>query len=297
MSSPRNISRMGLPTIPTGDTVASYPTYEAARGAVDMLVREEGMPLDAISIVGSDLKSVERVTGRMNFGRAALSGLMNGVMIGLFLSLMWLIFFPTTDFLSVIGVFVMSLAFGVIWGVLGYALSPQKREFTSIMQVTASRFDLIVPQNLSGKVRDILQRGGSWGQPQASSPVQPQAQPGVDAGAQQPVGQSWQQPGGQGWQQPGSGQVGSGHVGAGHGGAGQPGTGHSGAAGQPDHAGSAAQAQPAQPEQPAHPPRTYGEMEDELRRQERERQLQQQRGQQQNQPQGDQSREQTGDHS
>lgn len=218
---------MGLPTIPTGDVVASYPSYEAARTAVDVLVREEGFPVSAISVVGSHLKSVERITGRMNYARAALNGLMNGVMIGIFMTLVWIIFFPETNLLSIAGVFVMSLAFGVIWGILGYALSPQKREFTSIMQVTASRFDLIVPPNISAKVRETLQRGGKWSTPQVEEqlgqqqfgPVE-EAQPSATEPAIAPTG--------------------------------------SGAADD-------------QQNQPAQPPRTYGEMQDELRRQERER--------------------------
>ena len=253
MTSPasRGIGQRGLPTIPTGDVVASYPTYEAARHAVDVLVREEGFPVESISVVGSDLKSVERITGRMNYGRAALSGLMNGVMIAIFVSLIWFIFFPNTDFLSIVGVFVMSIAFGVIWGILGYALSSQKREFTSIMQVTASRFDIVVPHNMSTKVRDTLQRGGSWSSPQVPAPGQ-QTQ--------------WPQPG-----QPTAGQPApyqSAPYQSGQDGAQLAGT-HSSEA-QPTEA----QPGQSQPAEPAHPPRTYGEMQDELRRQERERQQQ-----------------------
>lgn len=231
MSSPRNFGQIGLPTLPTGDVVASYPTYEAARTAVDVLVREEGLPVSSIAVVGSDLKSVERVTGRMNYARAALSGLMNGVMIGIFLSLVWFIFFPDTDILAIAGVFVMSLAFGVIWGIIGYAFSSKKREFTSIMQVTASRFDIVVPHNISAKVRDTLQRGGSW-----SSPVvPPSAQPTM---APMPTSQLGHAP-----------QV------------------------DPQPSAPEAGDASAQPEQPAQPPRTYGEMQDELRRREQERQL------------------------
>ncbi|KAB1643450.1 general stress protein [Gulosibacter chungangensis] len=232
MSSPRNLGQTSLPTIPTGDVVASYPTYDAARHAVDVLVREEGLPVSSISVVGNDLKSVERITGRMNYTRAALNGLGNGVMIAIFMSLMWLIFFPTTDMLAIVGVFVISIAFGVIWGILAYALSPQKREFTSIMQVTASRFDLVVPHNMSAKVRDTLQRGGSWSQPM-------DAQPGQQPGQYTQPGQPTQPP------QPTQ--------------FGQP--------AQPGHP-----TQPMQPAQPAQPPRTYGEMQDELRRREREQQ-------------------------
>lgn len=270
MSSPRSLGQVGLPTIPTGDVVASYPTYDAARHAVDVLVREEGFPVSSISVVGNDLKSVERITGRMNYSRAALNGLGNGVMIAIFMSLIWLIFFPTTDMLAILGVFVISIAFGVIWGILAYALSPQKREFTSIMQVTASRFDLVVPHNMSAQVRDTLQRGGSWSQPMDPQQAQPapSSQPAQSAQSAQPFGAAPGQSGGQG------------PIQGGYQSSPQP-SGAYPAAQDPQSGANAAtggvtesEAGPGQPAQPAHPPRTYGEMQDELRRQERERRQQ-----------------------
>ncbi len=145
-----------LPKIPDGTVVASFSSYEQAREAVDTLARREGFSLQQISIVGSDLKSVERVIGRMSAARAAMSGAVTGTMMGLFVTLMWLLIYPEAGFSSILGVFLLAIAFGTIWSLLAYALSPRKREFTSMMQLTASRFDLLVPHALAAQAAQVL---------------------------------------------------------------------------------------------------------------------------------------------
>lgn len=145
-----------LPKIPDGTVVASFSSYEQAREAVDTLARREGFSLQQISIVGSDLKSVERVIGRMSAARAAMSGAVTGTMMGLFVTLMWLLIYPEAGFSSILGVFLLAIAFGTIWSLLAYALSPRKREFTSMMQLTASRFDLLVPNALAAQAAQVL---------------------------------------------------------------------------------------------------------------------------------------------
>lgn len=156
MSTPRANFGKQLPKLPEGVVVASYQSYDEARAAVDTLARREGFSLQQISIVGSDLKSVERVIGRMSAGRAAASGAVTGVMMGLFVSLMWLLIYPQAQFSSIIGVFLLAIAFGVIWSLLAYLVSPRKREFTSMMQLTAAKFDLLVPASLAAEAEQVL---------------------------------------------------------------------------------------------------------------------------------------------
>ena len=51
-----------LPTPPTGFAVAAYPTYASAQAAVEHLIKHNFSVQD-VTIVGSDLQLVERVTG------------------------------------------------------------------------------------------------------------------------------------------------------------------------------------------------------------------------------------------
>ena len=65
-----------------GETVASFPTYEKAQKAVSSLIAGE-VPARDIAIVGSGLRSIERITGRLGYATAARSGALNGLMLGL----------------------------------------------------------------------------------------------------------------------------------------------------------------------------------------------------------------------
>ena len=62
-----------FPTLPKGETVASFETYPEAQAAVDKLAKA-AFPVKELAIVGTDLTSVERITGTLSWGRAAGAG-------------------------------------------------------------------------------------------------------------------------------------------------------------------------------------------------------------------------------
>jgi hypothetical protein len=72
------------------NTVARFDDYEDAQRAVDRQ-SDEGFPVDKLDIVGSEVRLVERVTGRLTTARAAgagtISGLWAGLLIGALLAL------------------------------------------------------------------------------------------------------------------------------------------------------------------------------------------------------------------
>lgn len=53
-------------SVPDGDTVGSYISYLDAQKAVDYLADQQ-FPVQLVSIVGNDLKMVERVTGKLSY--------------------------------------------------------------------------------------------------------------------------------------------------------------------------------------------------------------------------------------
>src|ERR1700753_2311024 len=85
------------PAFAAWSTVARFDDYAAAQRAVDQL-SDDGLPVETLDIVGSDLRLVERVTGRLTKTRAATAGaisgawmgLLIGVLIGLFTTGAWL---------------------------------------------------------------------------------------------------------------------------------------------------------------------------------------------------------------
>ncbi len=74
MGGPRRIT---TPTPPSGDTIGRYGTYSEAQRAVDFL-SDEHFPVQNVTIVGTGLQMVERVTGRLTYGRAAGAGAASG---------------------------------------------------------------------------------------------------------------------------------------------------------------------------------------------------------------------------
>ena len=58
-----------------GVQVGSYDTYEQAQAAVDYL-SDQKFAVENVTIIGSDLRMVERVTGRLSWGRAVGVGML-----------------------------------------------------------------------------------------------------------------------------------------------------------------------------------------------------------------------------
>src|ERR671938_2141598 len=95
MTSPFNAQGQmpGLPTPPTGWPVGSYATYAEAQRAVDYLADRE-FTVGDVTIVGVDLMLVERVLGRLTWGRVLLSGGASGAWFGLFVGVLLSLFSP-----------------------------------------------------------------------------------------------------------------------------------------------------------------------------------------------------------
>ena len=150
--------RMSFPKPPTGDVLATYDSYEEAQKAVDRLAHAD-FPVQAASIVGNDMKSVERVTGRLSWGRAAGAGAASGLWLGLLFGLVTTIFTPAnanpgTGYL--IGAVLLGAAFGIVYGLISYAVSRNRRDFSSVMQVIATTYSIVVPREVANRARNIL---------------------------------------------------------------------------------------------------------------------------------------------
>ena len=74
----------GATGAPAGLPIGTYPTYAKAQEAVDYLSDNE-FPVENVTIVGTDLRLVERVTGRLTRGRVVRAGAHDGAIWGLFM--------------------------------------------------------------------------------------------------------------------------------------------------------------------------------------------------------------------
>ncbi len=148
-----------MPTPPTGMTVGTYDTYEQAQRAVDYL-SDNKFPVENVTIVGNGLRMVERVTGRLNQGRAAATGAAGGAWWGLFIGVVLTLFAaPTRSSLALILLTVIAGAvFGAVFGLIGYALTGGRRDFTSTSSVVATSYDVLCKHTHAEEARTQLAR-------------------------------------------------------------------------------------------------------------------------------------------
>lgn len=153
----RQNPQMRVPTMPNGTEVASYATYLEAQGAVDYL-SDAGFDVKNITIVGTDLHMVERVTGRLTMGRVVASGAGSGALWGTFMGLM--LSFASTGQSGALWILIGLVGgalFGVIMSGMLYAAAGGQRDFTSQSQVVASRYAVLASQNID-KAFELLQK-------------------------------------------------------------------------------------------------------------------------------------------
>ncbi|MGW9111960.1 general stress protein [Microbacterium sp. NPDC055683] len=138
-----------------GETVASFRDYDDALKAVSKLISSE-IPAREIAIVGTALRSVERVTGRLGWAQAAWSGALNGVLLGLLLGAMVVIWSPALPMGAFVGLILLGVAMGMVFRLANYMIVRRRRDFASVMQVTADHYEVAVQRGSVGKARQVL---------------------------------------------------------------------------------------------------------------------------------------------
>ncbi|MBV9314879.1 MAG: magnesium transporter [Pseudonocardia sp.] len=142
-----------LPTPPTGWPVGSFATYEEAQRSVDYLADQE-FPVGDVTIVGVDLMLVERVIGRLTWGRVIGSGAASGVWMGLFVGAL-LAYSNNNSAMLAIGL-VGGVVFSVIFAAISYAATRGKRDFTSSSQLVAGRYDVLSHPRNAERAKEVL---------------------------------------------------------------------------------------------------------------------------------------------
>ncbi|MGZ2223086.1 general stress protein [Glutamicibacter nicotianae] len=130
--------------MPRGELLGRYTSYLDAQKLVDYLA-DNDFPVAAVSIVGNDVRTVERVTAKLSYPRVALAGAAQGGMMGLFVGLLLTLFGGGGNglyqILSAIG---LGMAIWMIAGVISYSTRRGKRDFASSSQFVATSFDVVV---------------------------------------------------------------------------------------------------------------------------------------------------------
>jgi hypothetical protein len=138
-------------------SLAVYDDYETAQRTVDFLA-DEKFPVEHCMIVGTDLKRVERITGRLTTGRVVLGGALSGIWLGLFVGLVLALFAEGDLWAMVLSTMAFGAFFGAVWAVVGYAATRGRRDFSSITQVVATRYEVLVEHKVAAQAREMLAR-------------------------------------------------------------------------------------------------------------------------------------------
>jgi hypothetical protein len=201
-------NQMRVPTPPRGDTIARYATYLEAQRAVDYL-SDQAFPVQFVTIVGTGLRMVERVTGRLTYpkvaGASALSGAWFGLFVGLVLSL-----FGGGNGAVVPAAVLFGAGFGILFGIISYSLTGGRRDFTSSSQIVASEYEVLCLPEHAGRARELLGRLNAQGEVHALAGPSSGSGAGVGPYGPPPYGQQpspygqppslyGQPPGGQGY--------------------------------------------------------------------------------------------------
>ena len=140
-------------------SVGIYNTYDDAQRAVDYL-SDEKFEVQNLAIVGTDLKSVERVLGRRTWSTVVAQGVQSGLSTGLLVALVLLIFSPPGG--SFLPLFLVALGIGIALGIgfaaLAYALSRGRRDFTSVSQTVATKYEVLCEHKVAAQAREMLMR-------------------------------------------------------------------------------------------------------------------------------------------
>ena len=127
-----------------GTVVSCYGQHAQAERAVDYLA-DHAFPVEHIRIVGEELATVERVTGRVTTSRAAVRGAGSGAVVGSFLGLLLGLFsvMPLAALLLALYGALAGAGFGAVAGALNHAALRGRRDFSSEQAIVAGRYNVV----------------------------------------------------------------------------------------------------------------------------------------------------------
>lgn len=200
---------MSASGLPRGELLGRYTSYLDAQKLVDYLA-DNDFPVASVTIVGNDLRTVERVTAKLSYPKVALSGAAQGAMMGFFVGLLLSLFSPGSGLYQILSAIGLGMAIWMIAGVISYSMRRGKRDFASSSQFVATSYDVVVDFANAQVARSLASKlpmhpGQGMAQPPvgaavptpppaAAAPARPAAPPvAVPGAAEQPTSEPGQE--------------------------------------------------------------------------------------------------------
>ena len=164
---PRRPGRNGSRDVLAGTVpVATFATL----GEIDDVlaaVTDEGFPIECTVIVGTDLRFVEKVEGRITLARAAGYGVVAGAWFGALIASFAAIFGARTvdSGLSMLfGGILLGVVFGAVFGAAAFRVAGPRDGISASPTLVAARYELRTAAELADRLRDLLRAPGAGDQ-------------------------------------------------------------------------------------------------------------------------------------
>ena len=159
----QNHTEAGTAVQPNGtpqQVIATFDNYADAERTVDYLV-DRHFEVNQLSIVGRDLELVEKVTGKMSYGVAALRGASSGGLVGALIGWLFGLFSWIQPLIAglvlALDGLILGAALGALVGLLMYAMQHGRREFATVTTLQPRFFDVVADVGVAARALYLLQ--------------------------------------------------------------------------------------------------------------------------------------------
>lgn len=138
-------------------SLAIYDDYWSAQNTVDLLA-DDDFPVQHVAIVGTELRSIERVIGRVTRSKVALAGALSGLWLGVFIGIAFALIDDKGGSAVLLTMPLLGIAFGLLWSQLGYSTLTRRgaRDFSSTTEIVATKYEVLVEHHLVAHARQLM---------------------------------------------------------------------------------------------------------------------------------------------
>jgi hypothetical protein len=171
--------------LPRGEVLGTYPTYLEARKLVDRLA-EQDFNIRTVSIVGTDLRTVERIRNRLTYPMVALRSAVQGAFFGLMIGILMTLIDPSGSGFQILYTVGLGVAIWVIFGVIGHSMR-KGRGVDSVQQLVPTSFDVVCEFESAAQAKQLLGRSAPSGPAPAPPLPGPTPAPAPPSAPQRPM--------------------------------------------------------------------------------------------------------------
>jgi hypothetical protein len=139
--------------------IGSFEDYSDAERVVDGL-SDAGFPVERVTIVGHDMRLIEKVLGRVGYKEAILRGVWGGAVTGLLIGWIFGLFNWIDPVVASLWLALDGLVFGAIvgaiFGALGHWAQHGRRDFASVRLMLPSSYDVLVDSDVADRALELL---------------------------------------------------------------------------------------------------------------------------------------------